>query len=366
MVSLVGTTMVISAVFLVYYALYGITLIASTEACDAQHANAKRTAWISIGVAVVLAVALIFFSRTVSEAWEKVEQDVKDAPQAGLVQFEQSDALAQWAGRGLTAGAAAAILFGIVFYWMKLKALGPLETNCPKEKSGFWASIRDGLKSVEFLVYAVMALLLANVAYAFHSWNKLHSVKSADEREHLAAKAEQHAEAQGERAKAAFDRRVAMKQVHGEAMEHPEGRELWGKDLDYQGAYVGRVQDAKQRIKEAGAKVLAKAQTTARNARVLGAGVRGTFGQRASQQSSYQPSLRSSAGDSAGGFGGSSGGAASRASERQLASMSTKHFVGEPVQPKSHGSAFPGQKWAHASSKSQVHQGKSAGGHHEV
>jgi hypothetical protein len=187
MVSLVGATLAVTAGFLIYYSLYGLLLLLSSD-CPA---GMKAKAGFSIGAALLLAVGLLMGARKVGEAWDKVEEEFAQSPMYSTDRFAHAEESRYWAQRAMTTTVAAAVLFPLVFAWMKAGTLAPLESKCKLQEGTFWAQARDALKSLEFLVYGVALMLAVTLYSAVKNWR---AFRSADKAEEHAAKEQQRHE----------------------------------------------------------------------------------------------------------------------------------------------------------------------------
>jgi hypothetical protein len=177
MVSLVGATLAVTAGFLIYYSLYGLLLLLSSDCPKGM----KAKAGLSIGVALLLAVGLLVGARKVGEAWDKVEEEFAQSPMYSTDRFAHAEESRYWAQRAMTTTVAAAILFPLVFAWMKAGTLAPLESKCKLQKGTFWAQARDSLKSLEFLVYGVALMLAVTLYSAVKNWRAFRSLDKAQE-----------------------------------------------------------------------------------------------------------------------------------------------------------------------------------------
>lgn len=178
MVNLVGFSLVATAAFLIYYSVYAILLILSAD-CPK---NDKSKALASVAVALLLAVGLLFGARKLSEAWDGVEEEFAQAPLADVDRFAHAEHSRYWAQRTMTTTVAAVILFPLVFLWMRMGTLGPLEKNCTLKQGTFWAKARDALKSIEFLVFGVAVLLALSLYSSIRNWRAFRQLDKDDER----------------------------------------------------------------------------------------------------------------------------------------------------------------------------------------
>jgi hypothetical protein len=187
MVSLVGATLAVTAGFLIYYSLYGLLLLLSSDCPPGM----KAKAGLSIGAALLLATGLMMGAKKVGEAWEKVEEEFAQSPMYSTDRFAHAEESRYWAQRAMTTTVAAIVLFPLVFVWMKNGTLKPLESMCQLQEGTFWAQARDALKSLEFLVYGVALMLAVTLYSAVKNWRAFRSADKATER---AAKEQQRRE----------------------------------------------------------------------------------------------------------------------------------------------------------------------------
>jgi hypothetical protein len=174
--TLVRFTLIATAVFLVYYSIYGITLLLSSS-CPA---GLKSKAAFSICSALLLALLLIYFSKKIGDEWKEVQDQFK-GKQVSEEEFEDASATQYWASQTLSISLGAILMVGLVFFWMKNSTLKPLEEQCTLDTGGILANIRDYLKSLEKLFIAIAGLLMLSLLYSFTTWRSLRSVEKADE-----------------------------------------------------------------------------------------------------------------------------------------------------------------------------------------
>lgn len=271
MPSLVGTTLVITAVFLLYYSVYGLLLLLSTD-CPK---DVKTKAAFSIGMAFLLAVGLYIGSSKVGEAWHHVEEQFESSPMYSTDRFANAEASRYWVQRTMTTTVAAAVLFPIVFVWMKSRTLAPLENTCTLRTGTIWAQARDSLKSLEFLVYGVALMLAASLYSSIKNWRAFRAEDKASEKKFKQEEREDALQAARERRLERFGD-LQQQQQHYHHRQYDDD----GDDVDSNNVWEGDTtpQDYLYRsIKKAAPLATAGAAVVAQAAARAGRKIHGAF-----------------------------------------------------------------------------------------
>lgn len=171
----VRLTLILTGVFLLYYALYGtLTLLSTNCSVDTKGQPQKNPVQkTKIGISILIAVAagtvMLYFSHSLGESWEQAEESLADAPFYSHAQWEHSAEAATWAVHSVRYVIAAAVIFPVIIVWMKIQTLGPLG-SCKKDQGGFLAQARDALGSIEPAVYIVLVLLTGALFVSVRNW----------------------------------------------------------------------------------------------------------------------------------------------------------------------------------------------------
>lgn len=171
----VRLTLILTGVFLLYYALYGTFTLLSTD-CSVdtkgqpqKNPVQKTKIGLSILIAVAAGIVMLYFSHSLGESWEQAEESLADAPFYSPDQWQHSAEAATWAVHSVRYVIAAAVIFPVVIVWMRIQTLGPLD-SCNKDQGGFLAQARDALGSIEPAVYIVLVLLAGALFVSVRNW----------------------------------------------------------------------------------------------------------------------------------------------------------------------------------------------------
>lgn len=174
--------------FLLYYSVYGLLLVLSSN-CPP---GLKSKALASIAVSFFLGIGLLVGVGWLSRAWQSVEQEFESAPMYSVDKFAHAEESRYWAVKTMASATAAAVLFPVVFGWMRFKTLAPLEAQCTKQQGTFVAKLRDALKSLEFLVFGVGLLLVLSLWSSIRNWRAFRAI---DKESEAAERTEAHSQA---------------------------------------------------------------------------------------------------------------------------------------------------------------------------